>query len=318
MLIERLVKMDTFREKFMEKVEVVSKAYDHMVEEQKREFARRRMEITDFKKLHENIIKWIRDWFDENGTGCNAVIGISGGKDSTICCALLCEALGKERVVGIMLPNGKQHDLNVAQEICKYYGIKHFTIDIQHAVNTYKRMLEVNGVEITLQTKYNIPPRVRMTTLYAFSQSLNGRVVNTSNLSEDYVGWMTMFGDAAGDFSPLSFLTVTEVKKLGYEIGVPVKWVDKAPEDGLVGHTDEEALGVTYAQIDEYICSGQVEGNPEAEDRIKALHEKSAFKLKPMAAYKPTIGDLCGKHYEMVGTFKPRYDDKRQEWWQEC
>ena len=284
-----------------------------------------KFEIRDYKKLHKDIIEWIRNWFEVNGKGCNAVIGISGGKDSTICCALLCEAIGKDRVIGLMLPNGTQHDLNVAQEICEYYGIQNYTINISHAVRIYKSALELNGVEISDQTRYNIPPRVRMTTLYAFSQSLNGRVVNTSNLSEDYVGWMTMFGDAAGDFSPLSFLTVTEVKKLGYEIGVPAKWVDKIPEDGLVGSSDEEALGVTYKQIDEYVCTGHVEGNEKAENRIKELTSKSAFKLRPMAAYMPSLNDLLGdslnEHIDNTidDVFIPcghirRYNDARQKW----
>ena len=274
--------------------------------------------IQDYELLHKELVQWIRDWFEHNGKGCNAVIGISGGKDSTICCALLCEAIGKDRVIGILMPNGVQHDIDVSKEVCEYYGIKHFIVNIRQSVDAYKKMLKDNGLEITNQTAYNIPPRVRMTTLYAFSQSLNGRVVNTSNLSEDYVGWMTLFGDAAGDFSPLSFLTVTEVRKLGHEMGVPAKWVDKAPEDGLVGTTDEEALGVTYEQIDEYITTGEVKGDKKAEERIVALINKSKFKLKPMAAYKPSYGLLrkYGTDTNPMYEAEPyRYTDKRQTWW---
>lgn len=271
------------------------------------------MAIQDFDLLHKKLVTWVRDWFEENGKGCNAVIGISGGKDSTICCALLCEAIGKDRVIGILMPNGVQHDIDVSKEVCEYYGIKHFVVNIRQTVDGYKKMLKDNGIEISNQTAYNIPPRVRMTTLYAFSQSMNGRVVNTSNLSEDYVGWMTMFGDAAGDFSPLSFLTVTEVRKLGYEMGVPAKWVDKAPEDGLVGTTDEDALGVTYNQIDEYITTGEVQGHKEAEERIVALMEKSKFKLKPMAAFKPSF-DLLNPE-PAAEIYSARYMDYRQPWW---
>lgn len=271
------------------------------------------MAIQDFDLLHKKLVAWIRDWFEENGKACNAVIGISGGKDSTICCALLCEAIGKDRVIGILMPNGVQHDIDVSKEVCEYYGIKHFVVNIRETVDGYKKMLQDNGIEISNQTAYNIPPRVRMTTLYAFSQSMNGRVVNTSNLSEDYVGWMTMFGDAAGDFSPLSFLTVTEVRKLGYEIGVPAKWVDKAPEDGLVGTTDEDALGVTYNQIDEYITTGELQGYKEAEERIVALMEKSKFKLKPMAAFKPSFDLLNPEPAAKI--YSARYMDYRQPWW---
>jgi NAD+ synthase len=248
------------------------------------------------------------------------LIGISGGKDSTICCALLCEAIGKDRVIGLLMPNGDQHDIEVSKAVCDYYGIKNYTVNIQHAVNTFKRELELCGVEMSQQTAYNIPPRVRMTTLYAFSQSLNGRVVNTSNLSEDYVGWMTMFGDAAGDFSPLSFLTVTEVKNLGYEMGVPREWVDKIPEDGLVGTSDEDALGVTYKQIDEFVTTGKLD-NKEAKDRIVSLINKSAFKLRPMAAFRPTLEDLHSFYtvaedgHEHVGISGiHRFKDKRQPW----
>ena len=285
-----------------------------------------KFEVRDYKKLHEELVLWIRDWFDKNGKGCNCIVGISGGKDSVICCALLCEALGKNRVIGLMMPNGTQHDIDVSKKVCEYYGIKNYTVNIQHAVNTYKRELEANGIEITSQTAYNIPPRVRMTTLYAFSQSLNGRVVNTSNLSEDYVGWMTMFGDSAGDFSPLSFLTVKEVKQLGYEIGVPKEWVDKTPEDGLVGTSDEQALGVTYAQIDEYITTGELY-DEKAKKRIDELIKKSEFKLKPMAAYKPSLNllleDSITSNYtaeqeeEIMNYVEKikRYADVRQKWY---
>lgn len=277
-----------------------------------------RMEISDYKQLHRDIIDWIRNWFEKNGKDCNAIIGISGGKDSTVCCALLCEAIGKDRVIGLMMPNGSQHDIDVSKAVCEHFGIKNYTVNIQHAVNTFKRELELCGVDMTLQTAYNIPPRVRMTTLYAFSQSLNGRVVNTSNLSEDYVGWMTIYGDAAGDFSPLSFLTVKEVKNLGYELGLPTEWVDKTPEDGLTGSSDEKALGVTYAQIDEYITTGEID-DKEAEKQIKYLIERSRFKLRPMAAFKPCLADLrdidTAKLIRSIPEKIPeRFKDKRQPW----
>ena len=224
---------------------------------------------------------WIRSWFDENGRGCNAVIGISGGKDSSVAAALCTCALGKDRVIGVMMPQGEQADINYSIELCRLLGIRTLTVNIAPAVEAVKSAL---GFEPSAQTVTNIPPRVRMTVLYAVAQSNNGRVANTCNLSEDWVGYSTRYGDAAGDFSPLSRFTVHEVKEIGRCLGLPEKFVEKPPLDGLCGKTDEENLGFTYEVLDRYIREG-IEPEPEIKQKIDRLHKLNLFKLKYMDCF---------------------------------
>ena len=223
------------------------------------------------QKVKDDCVNWIRDFFEKNGRGCNAVIGISGGKDSSVAAALCVEALGRERVIGVLMPNGEQHDIDAAFKLCDHLGIKRFVINIKDAVDGVLKSFP-EGVEITEQTRNNVPPRIRMSTLYAVSQSLNGRVVNTCNLSEDFVGYSTRYGDAAGDFSPLSRLTVTEVKEIGHLLGLPYELVEKVPIDGLCGKTDEENLGFTYAVLDRYIRTGEID-DPEIKALIDRRHK---------------------------------------------
>ena len=144
--------------------------------------------------------------------------------------------------------------------------------------------LRKSGVEISRQTLVNLPPRIRMSTLYAVSQSMNGRVANTCNLSEDWVGYSTRYGDAAGDFSPLGKLTVQEVKEIGKHLGLPPVLVDKTPSDGLSGKTDEDNLGFTYAVLDRYIRTGVCE-DPDVKARIDRLHTLNEFELKPIPCF---------------------------------
>lgn len=238
------------------------------------------------EKVTAEVIQWIRDWFEENGKGCNAVLGISGGKDSSIVAALCVEALGKDRVYGILMPNGVQSDIDDALKLVNHLGIKYYICNIKEAYDATVQSLLDSGIEITDQTKINLAPRLRMTTVYAFSQSLNGRVANTCNLSEDWVGYSTRYGDAAGDFSPLAGLTVQEVKEVGKHLGLPVDLVDKVPSDGLCGSTDEDKLGFTYAVLDKYIRTGICE-NEETKKRIDYLNKLNAFKLKPIPGYFP-------------------------------
>lgn len=240
----------------------------------------------DTKAITAGAVKWIQDWFEENGKGCNAVIGISGGKDSSIVAALCKEALGKDRVIGILMPNGVQADIDDAIQLVEFLGIKYFICNIKEAFDASMSALKESGIEISEQTVINLPPRLRMTTLYAFSQSLNGRVANTCNLSEDYVGYSTRYGDAAGDFSPLAGLTVQEVKEIGAYLGLPENLVVKTPSDGLCGHTDEDKLGFTYAVLDEYIRTGVCE-DEKTKSRIDYLNKLNAFKLKPIPGYFP-------------------------------
>ena len=241
----------------------------------------------DVKKITADCVEWIRDFFENNGPGCNAVIGISGGKDSSVAAALCVEALGKDRVIGVLMPCGEQHDIDAAYALVNHLDIRHFVVNIKDAVEGLKSALP-KDIEITSQTVTNIPPRVRMTTLYAVSQSMNGRVVNTCNLSEDWVGYSTRYGDAAGDFSPLSLLTVQEVKEIGRYLGLPDFLVDKVPIDGLCGKTDEENLGFTYMELDRYIRTGEIEDRAKKE-LIDKKHKANLFKLQLMPVFKPEI-----------------------------
>ncbi len=238
----------------------------------------------DAKKTKNEVVQWIRDWFEENGKGCNAVVGISGGKDSSIVAALCKEALGKERVIGVLMPNGEQRDISDSKALVAYLGIPFYICNIKEGVDGVLKSLEESGVEISRQTKINLPPRIRMSTLYALSQSNNGRVANTCNLSEDWVGYSTRYGDAAGDFSPLGKLTVAEVKAIGRELDLPDFLVEKIPSDGLTDRTDEDNLGFTYAALDKYIRTGVCE-NEETKAKIDRLHRLNEFKLKPIPAY---------------------------------
>ena len=241
----------------------------------------------DVLKVKNECVEWIRDFFEKNGKGCNAIIGISGGKDSSIVAGLCVEALGKDRVIGVLMPCGKQHDIDCAYQLVNHLGIKHYEINIEDAVKGVINQLE-GKLEISNQTRVNLSPRIRMSTLYAVSQSLNGRVANTCNLSEDWVGYSTRYGDSVGDFSPLSNLTVTEIKQIGRLMGLPANLVDKVPIDGLCGKTDEDNLGFTYAELDIYIRTGKIE-NEETKKRIDTLHERNLFKLQLMPSFKPSL-----------------------------
>jgi len=238
----------------------------------------------DAKKVKNDCVNWIKDWFDKNGKDCNAVIGISGGKDSSVVAALCVTALGKERVIGVLMPNGVQSDISYSKMLTDFLDIKNYTINIADAFNAVKNNLP-NELEVSDQTIINLSPRIRMATLYAVSQSVNGRVANTCNLSEDWVGYSTRFGDSVGDFSPLSNLTVTEVKMIGKELGLPKELIDKVPSDGLTNKTDEDNLGFTYEVLDKYIREGICE-NIEIKNRIDILHEKNLFKLQLMPSFK--------------------------------
>lgn len=238
----------------------------------------------DVKETTAKCIQWIKDWFEENGKGCNAIVGISGGKDSSVVAALCVEALGKDRVIGVLMPCGEQADIHMAKKLVNHLGIRNYEINIANGVNGL--LGELTDFQVSEQTRINLPPRIRMATLYAVGQSMNGRVANTCNLSEDWVGYSTRYGDSVGDFSPLSRLTVTEVKAIGRELKLPGDLVDKVPTDGLSGLTDEENLGFRYAALDRYIREGVCE-----DEEVKALiddrHRKNLFKLELMPCFEP-------------------------------
>ena len=246
------------------------------------------------QKRIEDITKWIRTQVPEGG---KAVLGISGGKDSTIAAALCVRALGKESVVGVMMPNGLQKDIADSYAVCNYLDIEHIEVNMEDA---YESVLEAisaglatNGhkypyssVRSNNMIKTNLPARLRMSTLYAVAALYpNSRVVNTCNFSEDYVGYSTKYGDAAGDFSPLGYMTVREVLAIGDALGLPYDLVHKTPSDGMCGKTDEDNLGFTYEELDTLLRDFK-RPSPEKYERIMQLHNSTRHKYKPM----PTFG----------------------------
>ena len=244
----------------------------------------------DAKSVSRQVVEWIAGYFHDNGSSdTKAIVGISGGKDSTVVAALCLEALGKERVLGVVMPNGVQADIEVSYEVCKLLDIPYLTINIAGAVQAICGAVGRAGIDGAFtknnNAMLNIPARVRMTVLYAISGIIGGRVANTCNLSEDWVGYSTKFGDAAGDFSPLSDLTVTEVKAIGRELKLPAELVDKTPEDGLSGKSDEANLGFSYDELDLYIRSGICE-DEAVRVKIDNLHRLNMHKVSPMPAFR--------------------------------
>ena len=238
------------------------------------------------EKVTNEIVQWIRDLFERSATPqTKAVIGISGGKDSSVAAAVCVKALGKDRVIGVLMPQGEQADIAYSRLLVDTLGIKSYTINIGETVSTFMNELKKH-MEPSNQAVVNTPARIRMTTLYAVAASHNGRVVNTCNLSEDWVGYSTKFGDAAGDFSPLSDLTVTEVLQVGEYLGLPNEIVHKTPIDGLCGKTDEENLGFTYAMLDKYIRGlDDLSSVPEIKEKIDRMHRANLHKLQLMPKY---------------------------------
>ena len=238
------------------------------------------------EKVTKEVVEWVRDLFEKTATPqTNAVIGISGGKDSSVAAAVCAKALGKDRVIGVLMPQGEQADIAYSRLLVDTLGIKSYTINIGDTVSAFMNELKKH-VEPSNQAIVNTPARIRMTTLYAVAACHNGRVVNTCNLSEDWVGYSTKFGDAAGDFSPLSDLTVTVVLQVGTLLGLPDELVHKVPIDGLCGKTDEENLGFTYAMLDRYIRGeDDLSAVPEIKEKIDRLHRANLHKLQLMPKY---------------------------------
>ena len=245
------------------------------------------------KEIKDRLVDWIRDYFDHNGPGCTAVVGISGGKDSSVTAALCVEALGKDQVLGVLMPDGIQSDIADAIALVEHLDIKHLVVNIGDTTKALTAAIEgaerfeLVAASMSRDSIINMPARIRMTTLYAVGQSLpkGGRVANTCNRSEDYVGYSTKYGDAAGDFSPLQNILVEEVRQLGHELGLPDFLIDKTPSDGLSGQTDEDKLGFTYAQLDHYILTGQCQ-DPDIKAKIDRMHAMNMHKLQLMPAFK--------------------------------
>lgn len=251
----------------------------------------------DPDKERDHIVQWLKDWFAQFNPGAGAVIGISGGKDSTIMAALLSRALGPERVTGLLLPNLVQNDINDAKTVVRTLGIRHRVINIGPAVNAiYASIISAvdmdgnrAGLELNDTVTINTPPRVRMTILRAVAAALPGAnfFINTCNRSEDYIGYSTKDGDAAGDIAPLSGYTVSELVHIGLSMPeIPEELTVKTPSDGLCGQTDESRFDFLYATLDRYILTG-VCTDPITKDRIDRMHRANLHKLLPMPYCKP-------------------------------
>ena len=239
-------------------------------------------------KESEKVIEWIKQYFKDNGKDCNAIIGISGGCDSSVTAALLVKALGKDRVIGVLMPNGNQYDIDCSYQLVQFLDIKHYVININkpylELTNEIDTKLKIDSKSYDIY-KTNTPSRLRMATLYGISGLFNGRVANTCNLSEDYVGYSTKFGDSAGDFSPISNFTKTEVRELGEELGLPKNLIYKVPEDGMSFKSDEEKLGFTYEVLDKYIRTGEID-DLKIKEKIDKMHLANLHKIQLMPSYK--------------------------------
>ena len=242
----------------------------------------------DYTELKDECVAWIRGWFEKNGPGACAVLGMSGGKDSTVAAALCAEALGKERVVGVAMPAEGQ-SLNEADKICEFLGIRYLCAPVGATIAAFEDMGALVPGGLSHQSEQNIPPRVRMVTLYALSQTLGGRVVNTCNLSEDWIGYATRWGDSVGDFCPIGKLTVQEIRGIGHAMGIPAVWVDKIPDDGLPHSCSDEAkFGFSYETLDRYIREGVCE-DEAVREKIDRMHRSNLFKLSMPEAFEPGI-----------------------------
>jgi NAD+ synthase len=236
----------------------------------------------DAKEQLNNLIEWIKVYFRRNGSDeTKAVVGLSGGKDSTTVAAACVKALGKDRVIGVLMPDGEQSDIDYAKDLVKHLGITAYTVNIGDTTKSLFETISHTGLKINDVATINTPARIRMSTLYGISGIVGGRVANTCNLSEDWVGYATKFGDGAGDFSPLSHFTVQEVKALGKELGLPDKFINKVPTDGLCGQTDEDKLGFSYEVLDKYIREGVCE-DQAVKNKIDKMHKENMHKLLPM------------------------------------
>ena len=239
-------------------------------------------------KESEKVIEWIKQYFNDNGKDCNAIIGISGGCDSSVTAALLVKALGKDRVIGVLMPNGNQYDIDCSYQLVKFLDIKYYVININkpylELTNEIDTKLKIDSKSYDIY-RTNTPSRLRMATLYGISGLFNGRVANTCNLSEDYVGYSTKFGDSAGDFSPISNFTKTEVRELGEELGLPKNLIYKVPEDGMSFKSDEEKLGFTYEVLDKYIRTGEID-DLKTKEKIDKMHLANLHKIQLMPSYK--------------------------------
>lgn len=240
----------------------------------------------DRKKEKDNIVKFIREYFENNNLG-GVVIGISGGKDSAVVAALFAEAIGPERILGVTLPcHSLSTDKSDAEIISEHYKFKLINLDLTKTYDTFKEEVYKLGdftEEELLNSDINVKPRLRMTSLYylaALESALKGKtyvVAGTSNKCEEYVGYFTKGGDNVCDIKTIADYTVEQVLAIGEELNVPHDILYKTPSDGLSGKSDEEKLGVTYKAITDYMEGKEVEEKDK--EKIKRLHKNSLHKF---------------------------------------
>lgn len=238
----------------------------------------------DAKKVKNELVQWLRDYYNNDGNPLNAVVGCSGGKDSSVVLAALVEAIGAERVYAILMPNGIQADIDDSYKICDFLGLKPYSVNIDDG---YDGILNAVSDEFnsTRQAEINLAPVLRMATLKFISQCVNGRFTCNANLSERYLGWFTISGDDQGNIMPLANLTVTEVIAIGKELGLPDWVINKTPSDGLCGSSDEQKMQISYSKLDKYIREGVID-DVEMQSRIEGRHCANLFKLEPIPAFK--------------------------------
>lgn len=238
------------------------------------------------KETKDKVVQWIRDKFEKEYKGKNMVIAVSGGKDSSVVTALGVEALGKDRVKCILLPQHEQSDIKDSLEVVSNLGVEYKIVNIGKTVDSIVEEMVKSGVTPTKQALVNVPARIRMTETYFYAQCVDGIPSCNCNLSEDWVGYSTYGGDGFGSFSPLGGLTVGEVKAIGRLLPIPQHLVEKTPSDGLCGKTDEDNLGFTYETLDRYIREGICE-DEATKKRIDDLHKRNLFKLQLMPTFRP-------------------------------
>lgn len=255
------------------------------------------LEEKDIVNIKDDLILWIRKIMKGIG-GTKVILGVSGGKDSSIAAAICKEALGGNNVIGVIMPDGVQQDISFAFGICEELNIQCVNMPIGSITSEFMQVISKgkarNIEEISANTKLNLPPRVRMTLLYGLSQSIPGsRVINTGNLSEKWIGYTTVYGNNTGAFAPLGSLTSDEVIELGRVLGISEKYIIKPPADGLTGSTDEDVLGFSYETLNKYIREG-IEPEPAIKEKIDRMHEKSRFKFNVMPTFPVDLPVVTG------------------------
>lgn len=248
------------------------------------------MNYIDIKQTTKDLTKWIKDYFDSNGDdNAFAIVGISGGKDSLVVAALCAAALGKERVLGVQMPDGDQSDIEDSNAVFDLLGIRHMCVNIGEITRAFYYTLgEPAATDPAVTT--NTPARIRMSVLYAIGAAYGGRIACTSNASEAYVGYSTKWGDGVGDFAPLRNLTTEEVCAIGIELGLPHDLVYKTPSDGMSGLSDEDKLGFKYQEVNTILRDGSIKNlNPNTFARIAWKHKNAQHKLNPMPIFEPNI-----------------------------